>query len=168
MAGRVQLTGVFDDPHGVLHALEALKMRGIADPTVYSPIPEPEFVEATGGERSAVRRWALVGGILGCVSGFALTLWTTFAYPLVVGGKPLSSIPAYVVIAFELTILFTGIAALIGLLIHNRMPRLRLRADFDPRFTGDRFGVVVSVPAADGAAIERALREAGAEEVRRG
>lgn len=168
MAGRVQLTGVFDDPHGVLHALDALKMRGVTAPTVYSPIPEPEFVEATGGDRSVVRRWALLGGITGGVSGFALTLWTTFSYPLVVGGKPLSSIPAYVVIAFELTILFTGIAALIGLSIHNRMPRTRLRADFDPRFTGDRFGIVVSVPAADAPAIERALREAGAEEVRRG
>lgn len=168
MAGRVQLTGVFDDPHGVLHAVEALKMQGHGRITVYSPIPEPAFVEALGGETSVVRRYALLGGLLGCISGFALTIWSSFAYPMVTGGKSIASVPAYVVIAFELTILFAGLASLIGMSIHNRMPRLRLRADFDPRFSADRFGIVVSVPAAEAGAAERAMREAGAEEVRRG
>lgn len=168
MVDRVRCTGLFDDPHGVLHAIEALKMLGHRDLTVYSPVPEPDLIEALGGETSVVRRYALFGGIVGCISGFALTLWTSFSYPLVAGGKSISSIPAYVVIAFELTILFTGIACLIALSMHNRMPRQRLRPDFDPRFTGDRFGVVVSCRAAEAASVERALRDAGAEEVRRG
>ena len=169
MSGRdaVRCVGFFSDPHGAVRAVEALARQGHREVTAYSPIPEPELVEALGGERSVVRWYALAAGIAGCVSGFALTVWTSYAYPLVTGGKALASVPAYVVIAFELTILFTGIACVLALSIHNRMPRRRLRDDFDPRFTGDRFGVVVVTEPGEASAVERVLRDAGAEEVRR-
>ncbi|MBI4512841.1 MAG: DUF3341 domain-containing protein [Gemmatimonadetes bacterium] len=165
---RRRVTALFDEPHAVVHAIEQLRKQRVGDVTVYSPIPEPDVIEATGGEVSIVRRYALLGGIVGCLSGFALTLWSSYAYPLVTGGKPIGSIPPYVIIAFELTILFTGIACIVALSLHNRMPRLRLRDDFDPRFTGDRFGIVVQCGPAEAPGIERTLREAGAVEVRVG
>lgn len=163
-----RVTTFFDEHHSLLHAVERLQERGYRDFIVYSPIPEPDVIEATGGEVSIVRRYALLGGIVGCISGFALTLWSSYAYPLVTGGKPIGSIAPYVIIAFELTILFTGIACIVALSLHNRMPRLRLRDDFDPRFTGDRFGIVVQCAPAEAPGIERTLREAGAVEVRVG
>ena len=57
---------------------------------------------------SPVRVFVLVGGLLGCLSGFALPIYTVLDWPLITGGMPLISIPPFVVIAFELTILFAG------------------------------------------------------------
>ena len=62
---------------------------------------------------------------------------------ITLGGKPAVSIPPYVVIAFELTILFGGIATLIGMVVLGRLPRFTPSPTYDPRFTNDRFGVAV-------------------------
>lgn len=160
--------GVFDDIHHVVAAVRALRDQGFGDLTVYGPIMETELEEALGKPPSPVRRYALIGGILGGVSGFALTVWSSFYYPLVVSGKPLASIPAYVVIAFELTILFAGIAALIGMLIHNRMPTTRLDAAYRDQFSEDRFGLRVVCPPDRLEAAEQTLRSTGSREVEAG
>jgi molybdopterin-containing oxidoreductase family membrane subunit len=107
-----------------------------------------------------------VGGLTGTASGFFLTIWSAMQWGLVTGGKPIASIPPFVVIAFELTILFGGIATLLGLIVLARLPRLRPSPTFDPRFTSDRFGIAVRVaPGADGS-VREILKSAGAEEVR--
>ena len=87
-------------------AISELKEMGHHDFTVYTPVPNHEIADAIDHPVSPVRLWTLIGGLTGCASGFAMTLWMSYDYPLVVGGKPLGSIPPYVVIAFELTILF--------------------------------------------------------------
>jgi hypothetical protein len=113
-----------------------------------------------------VRRWAIIGGSTGCISGFALTVWSSFYYPLVAGGKSLESIPAYVVIGFEMTILFAGISALIGMLIHNRMPAWKLHHAHQAAFTDDMFGVRVLCEPGRLAKLEEMLRSYGPNEVR--
>ena len=65
-------------------------------------------------------------------------------WPLVVGGKPIVSIPAFVVIAFELTILFGALSTVIGLFINTRLPHLKPLVVYDPEFSSGRFGVYVS------------------------
>ena len=85
---------------------------------------------------------------------------------LVTGGKPIASIPPFVVIAFELTILFGGIATLLGMVILGRLPRFRPSPTFDARFTNDRFGVAVHCPPERRASVRQILTTAGAEEVR--
>ena len=64
-----------------------------------------------------------------------------------VGGKPIVSIPAFVVIAFELTILFGALSTVIGLFINTRLPNLKPLVVYDPEFSAGRFGVYVSAPA---------------------
>jgi len=71
-----------------------------------------------------------------------------------------------VVIAFELTILFGGIATLIGMIVLGRLPRFRPSPTYDPRFTNDRFGVAVHCAPERGGSVRDILRTAGAEEVR--
>ena len=100
------------------------------------------------------------------ISGFALTVWSSFYYPLVAGGKPLASIPAYVVIAFEMTILFAGISALIGMLIHNRMPTAKLHPSHRPGYSDDLFGLQVVCESNQAAHVEQVLRNHGSGEVR--
>ena len=87
--------------------------------------------------------WTLVGGLTGTATGFALTIWTSMDWPLVVGGKPIVSIPAYIIIAFELTILFGALSTLIGLFILSRLPDVRSAVVYDPEFTAGRYGVYV-------------------------
>ncbi|MBE0591476.1 MAG: DUF3341 domain-containing protein [Gemmatimonadales bacterium] len=145
-------------------AIRQLKAEGYRDFTVYTPVPNVEIARAVGHRASPVRLWTLIGGLTGCVSGFALTLWMSFDWPLVVGGKPIGSIIPYVVIAFELTILFGAGATILGLLFHSR--RSRQPGAYDGRFTDDHIGIFVPCSRERHKAVETLLRTAGAEEVR--
>ena len=145
-------------------AIRQLKAEGYRDFTVYTPVPNVEIARAVGHRASPVRLWTLIGGLTGCVSGFALTLWMSFDWPLVVGGKPIGSVIPYVVIAFELTILFGAGATILGLLFHSR--RNRQTGAYDGRFTDDHIGIFVPCPSERRQAVESLLRTAGAEEVR--
>ncbi len=165
MAGTT-VSASFDEIHDVVTAVRSLRAEGYRNLTVYGPVMETELEDAIGKPASPVRRYTIIGGIMGGASGFLLTIWSSFYYPLVVGGKSLSSIPAYVVIGFELAILFAGISALIGMLIHNRMPTLKLDPGYDSRFSDDRFGVRVVCRADRASAAEALLRNTGCDEVR--
>ena len=166
MAARGVVTATFDDIHTVVGAVRSIRQEGCQDLTVFGPIMEHELEEAIGKPPSPVRRYALIGGLVGCISGFALTTWSSFYYPLVVGGKSLASTPAYVVIAFEMTILFAGISALIGMLIHNRMPAVKLHPEHKPDYTNDRFALRVACEPNRAARVQEVLRSYGPREVR--
>ena len=160
--------GVFAHVDTTVRALEDLKAKGYHDLTVYTPLPVHEIEEVLERDRpvSRVRLFTLLGGLSGTASGFLLTIWSAMQWGQVTGGKPIASIPPYVVIAFELTILFGGVATLIGLVVLGRLPRLRPSSTFDPRFTNDRFGVAVQCAAERSASVRGILSAAGAEEVR--
>ena len=145
-------------------SIRALKEKGHRDFTVYTPVPNVEIQQAVGHRVSPVRLWTLVGGLTGCVSGFALTLWMSYDWPIVVGGKPIGSVIPYVVIAFELTILFGAGATILGLLYHSW--RTRQRGAYDGSCTDDRIGIFVPCPAERRTAVEDMLNASGAEEVR--
>lgn len=137
----------YDDLQAVRKAIERLRAAGHTDLQVFSPIPAPDLEEAMGITSSPVRLWALIGGMAGFTAAILLTTGTSLAYPLVTQGKPLVSIPPFIVVMFELTILFTGIFALIAMLVHARRPTLRLSPHYRPAFSVDRYGIFVAVPA---------------------
>jgi hypothetical protein len=145
-------------------AVEALKLNGYADFTVYSPAPNEEIFEAVAHPVSPVRLWTLFGGLTGLATGFAMTMWMSYDYPIVVGGKPIGSVIPYVVIMFELTILFGALATIAGLAFHAW--RSSKRAPFDGRFTDDQIGIFVPCPVERRPAVERLLEAAGATEVK--
>ena len=145
-------------------AIRSLKELGYRDLTAYLPAPNHEIEEALGHPVSPVRLWTLFGGLTGAASGFAMTLWMSYDYPLVVGGKPLGSIPPYVVIAFELTILIGALSTVAGLAFHAWASHRA--AAYDPKFTADHIGVFVPCPPERQQAVQKLLRDAGAAEVR--
>lgn len=160
--------GVFAHVDTTVRALEELRAKGYHDLTVYTPVPVHEIEDVLERDRpvSRVRLFTLIGGLTGTVSGFLLTIWSALVWGLTTGGKPVVSIPPFVVIAFELTILFGGLATLIGMVVLGRLPRLTPSPTFDPRFTNDRFGVAVHCATGRGGSVREVLRGAGAEEVR--
>jgi len=161
--------GVFAHVDTTVRAIGELRRRGFESLRTYSPLPLEELEEALTGHglpRSPVRLFTLVGGVTGTASGFALTIWTVLKWNLITGGKPVVSIPPFVIIAFELTILLGGLCTLLGLLVTAPIPNLGGTVHYDPRFTADRFGVEVNCPPDQVRQVTEVLRGAGAEEVR--
>lgn len=161
--------GVFAHVDTAVRAIHELRAKGFTAISTYSPVPLAELEEALTGHglpRSPVRLFTLVGGLTGTASGFALAIWSSVKWDLVTGGKPVVSIPPFVIIAFELTILLGGLCTLLGLFVTARLPGLGFSPRYDPRFTADRFGVEVACAPSDTPAVAEILRVAGAEEVR--
>jgi hypothetical protein len=138
----------YDYLDSAVQAVEALRKAGFKRKTLtaYAPMPEHNLEHAMGYGQSPVRVFALVGALTGAAAGFALGIFTSMDWPLVTGGKPIVSIPAFVVIAFELTILFGALSTVIGLFINLRLPRFKPLVVYDPEFSAGRFGVHVAPP----------------------
>ena len=124
-------------------AIENLKKAGFEDIKAYAPYPEHHIEHALGYGQSPVRVWALVGGLTGTAAGFAFTAFTSMDWPLITGGKPILSIPAYVIIAFEMTVLFGALSTVIGLFINSKLPGFKPPVVYDPEFSSGRFGLFV-------------------------
>lgn len=154
----------FEHIDAATDAIRSLRSSGHRDLTVYTASPNHEVEEAMGHTSSPVRLFTLIGGLTGCAAGFAMTIWMSRDWPVLVGGKPIVSIPPYVVIAFELTILIGALSTLFGVAVLSLLKAGRKIA-FDPRFTDDRIGVFVAAKPAQAAGLEQMLREAGAVEV---
>ena len=161
----MNVLGVFDSGAKAADAITAIRRDQLGDVVVYGPAPDHAVDQALDVAVSPVRTYILVGGLLGCFTGFALPIYTVVDWPLITGGKPLISIPPFVVIAFELTILFAAIAGVIGFLGLAGLPRIGTPRVSDPRFTNDRFGVAVTCTTANGSQVTTCLEQAGAEEV---
>jgi hypothetical protein len=159
------LVGVFEQPLKVSAAAERLQGRGYTDLEIFSPVPSHEIDRALDKTPSRVRIFTLVGGLLGVVTGYAMTIWMAQDWEIIVGGKPYASIPPYTVIAFELTILFGGLLTALGLFAVGRLPRTSLHPAYHKRFSSEEFGLVVNCRDRDVAEIDALLREMGAKEV---
>jgi hypothetical protein len=146
------------------HAIRDLKELGYRDFTVYTPVPNHEIMDAVGHRISPVRLWTLIGGLTGFGSAILMTIWMSIDYPVVVGGKPIPSVIPYIVIMFELTVLFGALATVTGLILHSI--RNRRRAAYSPQFTDDQIGVFVPCPPDRRDAVQGLLQSSGAEEVR--
>jgi hypothetical protein len=162
------LLGVYDTPGPAARVARKLRDRGFTKLEVYSPAAFSELENAVDPKPSSVRIFTLVGGLLGVVTGYALTIWMSTDWPIVIGGKPFASIPTYTVIAFELTILFGGLATLIGLLVVGKLPYGSFGKHdkaYSARFSGEEFGLVVEVPERDVSEVDALLRAHDAKEV---
>jgi hypothetical protein len=147
-------------------AIRGLRAMGRRDLVVYSPAPNHELEEALAHRVSPVRLFTLIGGLTGCAAGFGMTIWMSYDWPVVVGGKPIASIPPYVVIAFELTILLGALSTVAAVALFSVLMGKR-GIVYDPRFSDDQIGIFVPAGSDDSAPVENLLRSAGAVEVRR-
>ncbi len=118
---------VFEEKGKFLERLRGLVEEGVPGERirVITPFGVPEVEEILPGKRSKVRFFALVGAASGTVSGFAFTILTSLSWPLIVGGKPVVSLPPFLIIAFALTILFGALSTFAGFLLLSRLPSLR-------------------------------------------
>jgi len=159
--------GVFTHMDTTIDAIHELKRAGMDRFTVYSPLPSHDLEHAIDPPQSPIRLFTLVGGLTGAATGFALATWTSLDWPLITGGKPIISLPPFVIIAFELTILFGALSTVLGLFIAARLPARR-EVLYDPSFSSGGFGIAVDAPADRTAEARAILERNGASEVREG
>lgn len=92
----------------------------------YSPFPVEGLDEAVGFVRNRMPLITFVGGLAGGAGGYFMQWYSAVvSYPVNIGGRPLDSWPAFVPATFALTILGAAVAAVIGMLLANGLPRLR-------------------------------------------
>ena len=159
------LLGVFDRPDHIAAAARQLRDRGYEDLETYSPAPFREVDDAVIEKPSRVRLYTLIGGLLGVVTGYAMTVWMANNWQIMVGGKPFSSITPYTIIAFELAILFGGVLTVLGFFVVGRIPRIKLDPGYSARFSAEEFGLAVRCKERDVAEIDGLLRAHHATEV---
>lgn len=156
--------GVFSYVDDVLKAIRKAKDAQL-DYKVYSPVPNHDIEHETMPQKSPVRFITGLGAVSGLAGGFFLAIWCSMDYPLRVSAKDIVSIPGFVVIGYECTILLGGIFTLLGLFHFCRLPNIFRKVGYDPRFSDDKFGVVVGCDKSEVDRVTAALTEAGAEEV---
>ena len=113
----------FPDSDALLEAIGSAKGAGYAHMEAYTPLPMHEVCHALG-TKNRLPLLVLIGGIIGACVGFGLQYWThVIYYPYNVGGRPLNSWPSFIVVTFEMTILFAALTAVFGMLALNGLPR---------------------------------------------
>ena len=127
----------FDSPTALVSAARAAREKGYRKLDAYSPFPVEELNEVLHLHKNRLPLIVLIGGIAGGLTGYLLQYYVTvISFPLNVGGRPLNSWPAYIVITFELTILFAAISAVLGLLALCGLPM-----PYHPVFNVPRFAL---------------------------
>jgi hypothetical protein len=141
------LMAEFDDVTDVITAAHRVYGAGYRKIDAYSPFPVEELSEAIGFHKNGVALICLVGGLLGCTGAYVLQWWiNTISYPINIGGRPFHSWPSFIIVTFEMTILFSGLSAVFGMLALNGLPMPYHPVFNVPRFefaSKDRFFIVV-------------------------
>jgi hypothetical protein len=114
----------FDGPESLVEATRRVHAAGFQRFEAYSPFPVHGLPEAMGFLRTRLPLIVFAGGVVGCITGYLLQYWVSaVSYPLNIGGRPHNSVPSFIPVTFEMTILFAALAAVLGMLALNRLPR---------------------------------------------
>ena len=165
------LMAEFENPTELVLAAHRAHEAGYRRMDGYTPFPVEGLSEAIGFKKDRVALVVLIGGILGGLSGYLMQYWiSVVSYPLNVGGKPLHSWPAFIVVTFEMTVLFAGLAGVFGMLALNGLPMPYHPVFNVPRFalaTRDRFCLCIEArdPKFDRVETRRFLESLGGREI---
>jgi hypothetical protein len=156
-----RIVATFADEGALLAAVRATRAAGVAIDDAFTPYAVHGLDEAMGLRRSRLTWVCFLAGLSGASLAIGFQLWSSaVSWPLNVGGKPFASIPAFIPVTFELTVLSAALVSAATFLFRSRLFPGRRAAPL-PRVTDDRFALVV----ADGETARSTLRAAGAVEI---
>ena len=162
------LIGTFSDEMGMIHAAEKIRKKNIDIFDIYTPFPVHGIDHLLDIKRSRLPIICFFAGGIGLAFAIWFQIWTSKAsWPLNVGGKPFNSFPAFIPVAFEITVLFGALITVAAFFFRVRLfpgapaeiPSLRV--------TDDRFAIVVEDKnvGIDLSKIEEIFTENGADEI---
>lgn len=170
MAKRVSgVVGFWSDDHEIVAAANKMREAGYKKFDAITPFPVHGMEEAVGIKRSMIPWITFIAGLTGCGLGLLLQYWTSaVSWPINVGGKPMFSLPAFIPITFELTILFAALSSVGAMFILNGLPQIDPPI-IDPDLTCHKFALWVpeTEDGYDAEKVEGFLKELGAEETRK-
>ncbi len=141
------LLAEYEKPKQLLAAAKKVRDAGFEQWDTYTPFPV-HGIDPAMGIKPTILPWLVLGaGLTGATTALVLQWWTNaHDYAWIVSGKPFWSLPANIPVTFELTVLFSAITTLVGMLMLNKLPHPSSPLDFSERFarvTDDRFFVVI-------------------------
>ena len=161
----------FDSATELVDAARRVRDAGYTKTDAFTPFPLHEIDEALGIKRSILPYLILCGGLTGMFTGFALEYFVhVYDFPIIVGGRPHFSLPAFIPPAYELTILFSAFTAVFGMLFLNGLPRPYHPVFNVPRFalaTREKFFLLIESddPKYDEAEVRAFMEGLGGQEV---
>ncbi|HZP98256.1 MAG TPA: DUF3341 domain-containing protein [Reyranella sp.] len=124
----------FDRAERLLEGARRARAAGYTRLDAYSPFPIEGLAEILEFSDRRVAWFTLIGGVVGAIVGFGMQAYANLAFPLDVGNRPLVATPAFMLITFELTVLFAVLSGIGAMLALNHLPRLH-----HPLFEIDEF-----------------------------
>ncbi len=141
------LLAEYDSTSSIYNACKEVKKNGYSKWDVCSPFPIHGLDKIMGLKARLLPWLVLCGGLFGCSLAMFFMIWASaYDYPLNISGKPLWSIPAFVPVAFEMTILFSALIAVFGMFALNKMPTYNhplFESKAFEKVTDDKFFIVI-------------------------
>lgn len=137
----------FKSPEDLLTATRKARDAGYRNLDAFTPFPVEGLDRILQLPRPTISFVGLGGAIAGAATALIMQFYVNYNYPLNVGGRPVYAISAFAVVTFELTILFSALAMVVGMLWQNGLPRLNYPVFGAGRFhraSKDRFFLCVS------------------------
>jgi len=162
------LVGIFDDEDVLLHAVEGIRDKGVKIKEVYSPFPVHGLDEVLGYRRSRLPIAAFLFGMTGtCLALFTQIWMLGYDWPMIIGGKNYYSIPPFIPVTFEFTVLLSAFGIVISFLIVSDMKPYKWPRQYDLRSTDDKHVMAIDLGAnkIGKEDIRRILKDNGASEV---
>jgi hypothetical protein len=166
------ITALFDTPDEIIHAAEVVAGAGYTRFDVNTPYPVHGMDKAMKLRQSRLGIFTFVFGLLGTVSIVAFMTWVTISdYPLVIGGKPFWTWPAFVPIAFEITVLLAAVLTVVTMIVlffkfpNNSHPLHD--TPYIKRVSSDKYGISIQAddPKFDEGSVRDLLSRLGGKEI---
>jgi hypothetical protein len=163
------VVGVFDDEDILLSGIKKVRKSGVKIQEVYSPFPVHGIDDALGYKKSRLPIAAFLFGMTG--TSLALTMqigMLGFDWPMIIGGKNFASLPPFIPVTFELTVLLAALCMVGTFMIVSDMKPYKWPRQFDVRSTDDKHVMAIDLSANAGKSKEelsQILKDSGASEV---
>lgn len=162
------VVGIFDDEDILLEGVEKVRENGVKIHEVYSPFPVHGLDEALGYKRSRLPMAAFLFGMTGTGLALTMQIWMLgYDWPMIIGGKNFASLPPFIPVTFELTVLLAALGMVATFMIVSDMKPYKWPRQFDLRSTDDKHVMAIDLALNAGKSkedIKRILKEAGASE----
>jgi hypothetical protein len=163
------LVGVFEDEDVLLNAVKKVRSSGVKIHEVYTPFPVHGLDEVLGYKRSRLPIAAFMFGITGTSLALLMQIWMLgYDWPMIIGGKNFASLPPFIPVTFEMTVLLAALGMVGTFMIASDMKPYGWPRQFDVRSTDDKHVMAIDTDVNKGKSkdeITRLLREVGASEV---
>jgi hypothetical protein len=163
------IVGVFDDEEAVMNGIRKVRENGVKIHDVFSPFPVHGIDEALGLKRSRLPIAAFLFGLTGTSLALTMQIWMLgFDWPMIIGGKDFASLPPFIPVTFELTVLLAALGMVGTFMIASNLKPYKWPRQFDLRSTDDKHVMAIDLALNSGKGkdeIARLLKNAGASEV---